>query len=118
MLGVRMLYLYDPAQERLSALAEMVIDSYPGVEVRQGSDVGLAAADIVVNCTPLGMHRGDPLPFEVDDLKATAVVADLVTSVEITPVLEAASKRGLIIQTGRDMAAAQIDWQLAHLGCD
>ncbi len=115
-LGLRKLHLYDLAREQLVALAEMLNQAYPAVEVRLESEFRLAEADIVINCSPLGMRPDDPLPFAVETLKSTAVVADLVTSVEITPVLEAARKRGLIIQTGREMAADQIGWQLAHLG--
>lgn len=68
-----------------------------------------ADADIVINCTPLGMQEGDPLPFDPAQLKPGTVVSDVTTKPEITPLLAAAQARGLAISTGRDMFEAQAD---------
>ncbi|MCY1394197.1 hypothetical protein D9M71_91120 [compost metagenome] len=54
-----------------------------------------------------------PLPAALlETLKPSTLVADVVTSPEITPLLEAARQRGCAIQTGPEMAFAQ----LGHLG--
>jgi len=65
------------------------------------------SADILVNCTPLGMREGDPLPCDVSALKKGAVVSDVTTKPEITPFLAAARSRGHRVTTGRDMFEAQ-----------
>ena len=67
------------------------------------------SADIVVNCTPLGMREGDPLPCDVAALKKGAVVSDVTTKPEITPFLAAARERGHPVTTGRDMFEAQAE---------
>jgi shikimate dehydrogenase len=66
-----------------------------------------AGFDLVVNATPLGMAPGDPLPVEPERLAPRALVADLVTRPVVTPLLEAARRRGAAILTGDDMFAPQ-----------
>jgi shikimate dehydrogenase len=62
---------------------------------------------LVVNATPAGMREGDPLPVDAARLDRGAVVADLVTKPAITPLLDAARRRGAAIVTGEDMFAIQ-----------
>jgi shikimate dehydrogenase len=66
-----------------------------------------AKYDLVVNATPLGMARGDPLPVEAARIASGVVVADLVTKPAVTPLLVAARERGAQIVTGEDMFAPQ-----------
>ncbi len=68
-----------------------------------------ADADIVINCTPLGMKDGDALPFDPAKLKPGTLVSDVTTKPEITPLLAAAQARGLPITTGKDMFEAQTE---------
>jgi shikimate dehydrogenase len=75
-------------------------------------DVAVGGADpagcaIVVNATPLGMAAGDPLPVDVGRLEPGALVADLVTRPAVTPLLEAARRRGSPTVTGEEMFAPQ-----------
>lgn len=63
--------------------------------------------DLVVNATPLGMRPGDPLPIDIGRLELGALVADLVTRPAVTPLLEAARRRGSPILTGEEMFAPQ-----------
>jgi shikimate dehydrogenase len=83
--------------EALAALLKGKVQSQPG------------DADIVINCTPLGMKVGDALPCEVSSLGKAIVVSDVTTKPEITPFLAAARARGLAVTTGRDMFEAQVD---------
>jgi shikimate dehydrogenase len=83
--------------EALAALLKGKVQSQPG------------DADIVINCTPLGMKEGDALPCEVSSLGKAIVVSDVTTKPEITPFLAAARARGLAVTTGRDMFEAQVD---------
>jgi len=64
------------------------------------------------------MRPDDPLPFAPDRLAPHAHVADVVTDPEISPLLAAARACGLTVQTGRAMAEAQRDIQLAFFGLD
>ena len=59
------------------------------------------------------MNSSDPLPIDPQTLPATALVADTVTSVEMTLLLVAGRRYALAIQTGLDMARAQIIHQSA-----
>jgi shikimate dehydrogenase len=68
-----------------------------------------AGADIVINCTPLGMKAGDPVPCDVSRLGRETLVSDVTTKPEITPFLAAAQARGLKVTTGKDMFDAQTD---------
>lgn len=68
-----------------------------------------ADADIVINCTPLGMKEGDPLPCDPAKLKPGTLVSDVTTKPEITPWLEAARGRGFAFTTGKDMFDAQTE---------
>jgi shikimate dehydrogenase len=79
---------------------------------RAGMAVRAASADpsgfsLVVNATPAGMRPGDPLPVDAARLDGGAVVADLITEPAMTPLLEAAHRRGCTVVTGTDMFAAQ-----------
>jgi len=54
----------------------------------------LGSADLLVNCTPLGMHGKPPLHVDLSPLKATAVVYDVVYVPLETNLLAAARARG------------------------
>jgi shikimate dehydrogenase len=53
------------------------------------------------------MQPTDPLPVDATRLEPSAYVADLITRPALTPLLEAARRRGCIVVTGEDMFAAQ-----------
>jgi shikimate dehydrogenase len=55
----------------------------------------------------MGMAPGDPLPVDAARLDAGAFVADLVTKPAVTPLLEAARRRGSPILTGEGMFEPQ-----------
>jgi len=55
----------------------------------------------------MGMAPGDPLPVDAARLEAGAFVADLVTKPAVTPLLEAARRRGSPILTGEGMFEPQ-----------
>ena len=70
-------------------------------QVRSGDlttcDAAIADADLVVNCTPLGMLHGDgaPLsPLTVSQIRPDSLVYDLVYNPPVTPLLAEASKAG------------------------
>lgn len=67
----------------------------------------LADADVLVNCTSLGMKGAPPLTLDLSALKPEAVVTDIVYVPLITPLLKAAEARGLRIVDGLGMLLHQ-----------
>jgi shikimate dehydrogenase len=53
------------------------------------------------------MTPNDPLPVDIEHIDPAACVADLITQPVVTPLLEAARRRGCRIVTGADMFAVQ-----------
>ncbi len=98
----------DPARAR--ALIAMLRERHPGVRVSEG----LPAAedrDVFVNATPVGMGGEAAMVVEaawLDRLPRHALVADVVTSPAVTPMLAHAYARGCRIQTGPEMSRAQV----------
>ena len=77
----------------------------------------LAAADVVVNATPLGMadtEHAAEMPFDVALLGAETVVADLIYHPLETPLVAAARQRGLLAQNGLPMLVHQAVAQFEH----
>lgn len=89
------------AGERAAALA-------PGSSTVDFADlaVAVAAADIIVNATPIGMH-GDAPPFDVGVLTPEQFVYDTVYHPSPTPLLAAASGRGIPNAGGLGMLVHQ-----------
>lgn len=61
----------------------------------------LEAIDIIINATPLGLKKNDPLPIDVNLVKPKHVICDLIY--KKTPLLEKASKRGCKTLNGLGM---------------
>ena len=67
----------------------------------------LAGADLLVNCTSLGMTNQPPLTIDLGPLKRTAVVCDVVYVPLETPMLAAAAARGHRVVDGLGMLLQQ-----------
>lgn len=74
----------------------------------------VAAADLVVNATPLGMHAGDALPVDPGLLGDRHVVADLVYHPARTPLLDEAAARGARTLNGLGMLVGQAALAFEH----
>lgn len=102
---------------RTRARAEAMIDRLAHLARETGKtvDFGIAETseatgfDLVINATSLGMHEGDALPFDVASLTPEITVAEVVMVPEITPLLEAAQRRGAKVVPGKAMIVGQID---------
>ncbi|NEJ72779.1 shikimate dehydrogenase [Rhizobium phaseoli] len=101
------LAIADANETTAAALLDRLKTYYPQLHVTIGS-LDPTGFDIVVNATPLGMRRGDPLPIDVDRISPSTFVGEVVLSKEITPFLEAARARGCAFQVGTDMLFEQI----------
>lgn len=71
------------------------------------STKALAAADLVVNATPLGMHEGDAAPFDAALLRAGQTVFDAVYGHGETALVRAAREAGCAAHDGAGMLVAQ-----------
>jgi len=113
--GVRRIALHDDNAVTLNGLRSRLTTHYPKIEVTAGSN-DPTGFDIVVNATPLGMGKDDPLPLDVSRLSASTFVGEVVMKEEITPLLAAARARGCPIQVGTDMLFEQIPAYLEFFG--
>lgn len=113
--GVAELALFDAHAPSVNALADRLRSHYPALKIGVGSK-DPAGFDVVVNATPLGMKKGDPLPMDVDRIAPTTFVGEVVMKEEITPFLAAAQLRGCPIQVGTDMLFEQIPAYLEFFG--
>lgn len=122
--GIAQLSLMDVDVDRLSALSTMLSEHFPEVEILLGCD-SLMPLDLVVNATPIGMATARTADSESDlplpaallaTLSASALVADVVTSPDITPLLASAKAKGCRIQKGAEMAKAQLEFLGGFMG--
>jgi shikimate dehydrogenase len=90
---------------RRNSLIGRLAARYPGKVTAGSSDP--AGFDLVVNATPVGMKPDDPMPVDAARLEPGTCVADLITRPVVTPLLDAARRRGCLIVTGTDMFAVQ-----------
>ncbi len=115
--GIASLRLHDCDEGRLAALVDDLAREFPGLALDKGPS-GAGDYDVLVNATPLGMAAGDPLPFDLTDLRAETALADVILAPEVSPMLAQARRLGCITQSGHDMVRAQAGLILSHLGLD
>jgi shikimate dehydrogenase len=72
--------------------------------------------DLLVNCTPLGMHVGDPMPFALEGVSPQAIVADCGMKIEMSQLLVQAQAKGCRIQKGKEMLIEQAPLYLELFG--
>ena len=113
--GVGELGLFDVNAAVAVALENRLTRHYPRLRVATGSN-DPDGCDIVVNATPLGMKRDDPLPLDTRRLPPGAFVGEVVMAQETTPFLRAALERGCEVQVGTDMLFEQIPAYLEFFG--
>ncbi len=104
--GITQIHLANRTRERADELRRRFGDVVQPVGWEEMHD-RLATADLLVNTTSLGMKGQSPLEIDVDRLPLHAVVADIVYSPLITPLLAAAVARGLRAADGLGMLLHQ-----------
>jgi shikimate dehydrogenase len=104
--GVTNIRVANRTFARAQALRERFGDS---VKPIQWDEVGglLAGTGLLVNTTSLGMKGQPPLDLRLEDLRKSAVVADIVYSPLITPLLAEAKDLGLRYADGLGMLLHQ-----------
>jgi shikimate dehydrogenase len=115
--GAAKLGLFDASRQAADGLAQRLKAHYPKLAVSVGSP-DPSGCDIVINATPLGMKKDDPLPMNVDLIAASTFVGEVVMKEEITPFLAAVRARGCDYQIGTDMLFEQIPAYLEFFGFD
>ncbi|MGR3322279.1 MAG: shikimate dehydrogenase family protein [Pseudooceanicola sp.] len=105
------LTLCDKAPARATALAARLACDARAAPL----PATLESFDLVVNATATGLG-GRGAVHDLEGLRPGTMVADVVTDPLITPLLKAAAARGAKVQSGAEMAAAQLPIILERLG--
>jgi shikimate dehydrogenase len=114
--GVGFLAITNRTQSKADDLANSVRIATPGCVVETGNAFDLSSFDIVINATSLGLNGQGPMPIDVSRLSEKTLVVEVVMVPELTPLLEAAQKRGLGIVYGREMLNHQVEAGLDFIG--
>lgn len=105
--GFGRLIIANRTLDRADALVRQIRDARCEASGFLGAQAALPRADLLVNTTSAGMLGQPPLDFAVDDLPEHAVVDDIVYVPRVTPLLRAASARGLRTVGGLGMLLHQ-----------
>ena len=93
--GCATLTLINRTLEKLPAIATEIATFYPTERLALTSDPRAAQhADLIVNCTALGMKADDPSPIPADLLSTRQLVYDTIYVGHRTPLLRAADAAG------------------------
>jgi shikimate dehydrogenase len=111
--GARRLILINRSPEKLQPLHDTLIESYPRERLFIGpwEEPALAAAldhaDLVVNCSSVGMKAGDPSPIPAALLSRKHLLFDTTYTAERTPLMLAADQAGARSANGLSMLLHQ-----------
>jgi shikimate dehydrogenase len=115
--GVGSLAITNRTQAKADDLVQKVRRAAPACAVETNTACDPAGFDIVINATSLGhVHGQGPQPVDVSRVSGTALVADVVSVPEYTPLLQAAQARGLDIVRGSEMLIPQVEIIADFLG--
>lgn len=109
--GVNDLVLFNRDPQRAQQLASELAIAHPRLRIRMGLSFA-GEAGLAVNATALGLHAGEPLPFEPAMLADDCAVFDIIAARD-TELMAAASARGLHTIGGRPMIEHQLAAQIA-----
>lgn len=102
--GVGELVIHDEDDARLARIVELLAERRGGrVSAGPPDPTGF---DLVLNATPLGMKKGDPLPVDVSLLGSSMFVGDVIGGHGTTPFIAAAQDAGCRTADGGDMVRA------------
>ena len=101
--GAREIYIKDAIKSRAASLARNIRRHFPGCKIGSASH----SIDLVVNATPLGMKKKDPLPINPKLLHKNMAVYDLVYSPSPTRLVKEARKKRAKAVNGSGMLLYQ-----------
>ncbi|MFC1806788.1 shikimate dehydrogenase [Candidatus Omnitrophota bacterium] len=109
--GIRSIYLFDVIKKKADALAKDVrgYSSYCDVVSSSRAQIkeSLKNCGLLVNCTPLGMRKSDPLPIDPRLLRKGLKVYDIVYTPLVTKLIRVARKKGIKAVGGAGMLLYQ-----------
>ncbi len=101
----------DKGRDQAAKTRRSFREVYEQVHFRFGSyersRKAIVEAKLIINATPLGMHEGDPAPFDTNLLHAKHTVFDVVYGHGETSLLAAARRAGAQAYDGSGMLVAQ-----------
>jgi shikimate dehydrogenase len=113
--GAAAITVHNRGREKAADLVARLRAAYPHIEATPGGD-DASGHDIAVNATALGMRAADPLPFRVESVAPSTLVAEVVMAMETTPLLAAARERGCEVHPGRHMLDGQLEMMMDFFG--
>jgi len=111
--GSPRLWLLNRTTDKLAPLVADVNREFPATEIRTAGltdpeiEAALADADLVVNCTAVGMKADDPSPVPVGFLQKRHRVYDTIYTAARTPLMRAAGTVGAPAENGLPMLLHQ-----------
>lgn len=109
--GCKDIFIYDIASEKASSLSGAVNRAFKRVRVSSCGKKDIPAVirncRLLVNCTPLGMKKGDPLPIEASLLHKGLKVYDVIYRPSQTKLLKECEKRSIKSAGGTGMLLYQ-----------
>ncbi len=111
--GARSIAFADLDGKRAKALAAKIKRDFPrcGTQAlpfaRARIEKGVLGSDLLVNTTPVGMHKGDRCIVSPKALHRKLAVYDIVYNPPVTPLIREAKKRGLKAANGLGMLLYQ-----------
>lgn len=113
--GIARLAIANRTRAKSEDLARRLSVAFPDLPVElEARDV--AAYDIIVNGTSLGLAEGDPLPLDPSLLSADQIVADVIMQPRVTALLAAAQAKGCHIHYGLPMLECQLEMMADFMG--
>lgn len=113
--GVSRLRVVDVDTAKAERVIAAVKGAFPALAIDTGPVVP-SEFDIVANATPLGMAEGDPYPLDPDTLVPGQLVTDMIMKPPVTPLLQAAEKKGCPIQVGYQALVGQAEANFTFFG--
>jgi shikimate dehydrogenase len=105
--GVRQLHIVNRTESKAEAIVAEIRGRFPAVAVSVGYPGG--KVDLVLNCTSLGLAKGDALPLDISlfSLDNARAVYDMIYQPAETPLLAAARAAGCQTANGLGMLLHQ-----------
>lgn len=113
--GAAEIAVYDLDRTKSEQLVNVLQRAF-GIRAVSLSENDPRGFDLIINATPLGLKSVDPLPVDVGEIGQHAAVVDILMKNQPTPLLRAASARGLTVEPGFDMLIQQTPLYLEFFG--